>query len=98
MNKCIVSDLLILYSFRKSNPIEGQEEVLIPGDPERRIKAERLKNGIPIIFYFNGVHEDYHRPTDTIEKIEFELMTKRAQLVFHTAWVLANREQRIIVD
>jgi len=56
------------------------------------------KNNIPIIFYFNGTHADYHKPTDTIEKIEFDLMTKRAQLVFHTAWVLANRDQRIVAD
>lgn len=56
------------------------------------------KNNVPIIFYFNGTHADYHQPTDTIEKIEFDLMTKRAQLVFHTAWVLANRDQRIVVD
>jgi len=56
------------------------------------------KNNVPIIFYFNGVHADYHKPTDTIDKIEFELLTKRAQLVFHTAWVLANRDQRPVVD
>ncbi len=56
------------------------------------------KNNVPIIFYFNGTHDDYHQPTDTIDKIEFELMTKRAQLVFHTAWVLANRDQRIVAD
>ena len=56
------------------------------------------KNNVPIIFYFNGTHADYHKPTDTIEKIEFDLMTKRTQLVFHTAWVIANRDQRIIVD
>ena len=56
------------------------------------------KNNVPIIFYFNGTHADYHKPTDTIEKIEFDLMTKRAQLVFHTAWVLANRDQRIVAD
>lgn len=56
------------------------------------------KNNVPIIFYFNGTHADYHKPTDTIEKIEFDLMTKRAQLVFHTAWVIANRDQRIIAD
>lgn len=56
------------------------------------------KNNIPIIFYFNGVHEDYHKPTDTPDKIEYELMTKRAQLVFYTAWEVANREKRLIVD
>ncbi|MDH5399174.1 MAG: M28 family peptidase, partial [Cyclobacteriaceae bacterium] len=56
------------------------------------------KNNIPVIFYFNGIHEDYHRPTDTVDKIEFDLLEKRARLVFYTAWVLANREDRIVVD
>ena len=56
------------------------------------------KHNIPIIFYFNGVHADYHKPTDTADKINIELLTKRAQLVFYTAWELANRENRIIVD
>jgi Zn-dependent M28 family amino/carboxypeptidase len=56
------------------------------------------KHNIPIIFYFNGVHEDYHKPTDTPDKIEYELMTKRAKLVFYTAWEIANRKDRVIVD
>lgn len=56
------------------------------------------KHNIPIIFYFNGVHEDYHKPTDTPDKIEYDLMTKRAKLVFYTAWEVANRAKRIIVD
>ena len=53
------------------------------------------KNNIPVIFYFNGTHADYHRPTDTVEKIEFDLMETRARLIFATAWELANREERI---
>ncbi|AXG70792.1 aminopeptidase S [Kordia sp. SMS9] len=56
------------------------------------------KNGIPVIFYFNGTHDDYHKPTDTVEKINYDLLTNRTRLVFHTAWELANREQRITVD
>lgn len=56
------------------------------------------KNNIPIIFYFNGTHPDYHKPTDTIEKIEFDMMEKRARLVFYTGWEIANREERIKVD
>ena len=56
------------------------------------------KNNVPIIFYFNGTHEDYHQPTDTPDKIEYELMAKRAQLIFHTAWQLANQEERITAD
>lgn len=56
------------------------------------------KNNIPVIFYFNGVHEDYHKPTDTPDKIEYELMAKRAKLIFQTAWEIANREGRITAD
>lgn len=56
------------------------------------------KNNVPIIFYFNGVHADYHRPTDTIEKIAFGKMVKVTQLVFFTAWEIANREERIRLD
>ena len=56
------------------------------------------KHNIPIIFYFNGVHEDYHQPSDTPDKIEYDLMTKRAKLVFYTAWEVANQEKRLIVD
>lgn len=56
------------------------------------------KHNIPVIFFFNGVHDDYHQHTDTVDKIEFPLMTKRAKLIFHTAWDLANREQRTPVD
>lgn len=56
------------------------------------------KNNVPIIFYFNGVHEDYHKITDTPDKIEYDLYAKRAQLIFHTAWEIANREGRITAD
>ncbi len=56
------------------------------------------KNNIPIIFYFSGVHEDYHRPTDTVDKIAFDLLEKRARLVFHTAWAIANRDARLRLD
>ena len=56
------------------------------------------KHDIPIIFYFNGVHADYHKPTDTAEKIEYDLLAKRAQLIFVTAWEIANRADRPFVD
>lgn len=56
------------------------------------------KHGVPIIFYFNGVHEDYHRPGDEVSKINFPLLAKRAQLVFFTGWELANRDERPVVD
>ena len=56
------------------------------------------KNNIPVIFYFNGTHADYHKPSDTPDKIDYDLLENRTRLVFHTAWELANRENRIVVD
>lgn len=56
------------------------------------------KNGVPIIFYFNGTHADYHRPTDTPDKINYPLLAKRAQLVFYTAWEMANRNTMLKRD
>ncbi|MDH5366449.1 MAG: M28 family peptidase [Cyclobacteriaceae bacterium] len=56
------------------------------------------RHGIPVIFYTSGDHKDYHKPTDTIENIEFERIQKVAQLVFYTAWEIANKKERIIVD
>lgn len=56
------------------------------------------EKGVPIIFYFNGVHADYHKPTDTPDKINYQLMAKRAQLVFYTAWEMANRENMLKRD
>ena len=54
-----------------------------------------VKYNIPAIFYFSGVHEDYHQPTDTADKILYNIYNKRVKLIFHTAWGLANRDNRI---
>ena len=56
------------------------------------------KNGIPAIFYFDGVHQDYHQPSDTPDKIDFPLFAKRTKLAFATAWKLANTENRPVID
>ncbi len=56
------------------------------------------EKGIPVIFYFNGVHADYHKPTDTPDKINYKLMAKRGQFVFLTAWEMANRNDMLKRD
>jgi hypothetical protein len=56
------------------------------------------KHRVPVIFYASGFHPDYHQPTDDVEKIDFLALTRRTQLIFHTAWAVANRDQRILVD
>lgn len=73
-----------------------------PNDPNRfYYRSDHYnfaKHNVPIIFYFNGTHEDYHKTTDTPEKIDYNLLEKRAKLVFFTAWELVNRKERIKVD
>lgn len=56
------------------------------------------RKGVPIIFYFNGTHADYHRPSDTPDKINYDLLTKRARFVFYTAWEMANRNEMLKRD
>lgn len=54
--------------------------------------------GVPVIFFFNGEHEDYSKPTDTADKINYLLLAKRTKLVFATAWYLANSPERLKVE
>jgi Zn-dependent M28 family amino/carboxypeptidase len=71
-------------------------------DPERiYFRSDHYnfaKKGIPAIFFFNGIHADYHQSSDTPDKIEYDALAKRAQLAFALAWELANRKERIKVD
>lgn len=73
-----------------------------PKDPnhfyERSDHYNFAKHGIPSVFLFNGVHADYHKKTDEVDKIEFDALTKRTQLAFVIAWDLANRTERPVVD
>ena len=55
-------------------------------------------HGIPVVFYFNGTHADYHQPTDTYDKINFERLVKVAKLAFHTAWSVADKAERLHID
>ncbi|MFH0989105.1 MAG: M28 family peptidase [bacterium] len=65
-----------------------------PKDPnnfyQRSDHYNFANKGIPIIFFFNGTHADYHRPTDTVDKINFAKMEKITRLIYHTAWKVAN--------
>ena len=56
------------------------------------------KKHIPVIFYFSGTHDDYHRITDTADKIDYELLAHRTKLVYYTVWELSNRKDRIRPD
>lgn len=73
-----------------------------PNDPNRfYFRSDHYnfaEKGVPIIFYFNGTHADYHRPSDTPDKINYKMMAERTKLVFYTAWEMANREQMLKRD
>lgn len=73
-----------------------------PKDPERiYYRSDHFnfaKKGVPVLFYFDGIHRDYHKPSDTVDKINFDLMLKRVQYVFLTAWEIANRDQMLKRD
>ncbi len=70
-----------------------------PNNPERiYFRSDHwnyAKHGVPIIFYFDGTHVDYHKPTDTVDKIDFTKMTQITRLVFETGWRIANLDHRL---
>lgn len=71
-----------------------------PKNPERiYFRSDHwnyAKHGIPVIFYFDGTHVDYHKPTDTVDKIDFNKMTQITRLVFETGWRVANLDHRLV--
>jgi hypothetical protein len=73
-----------------------------PADPNRFFfrsdHYNYAKKGIPIIFFFDGVHEDYHQPGDSPDKIDYQKMEKITRTVYMTLWEVANRAVRVKVD
>jgi Peptidase family M28 len=70
-----------------------------PAQPERiYYRSDHwnyAKHGIPVIFYFDGIHVDYHKPTDTVDKIDFNKLTRVTRLVFETGWRVANLDHEL---
>ena len=73
-----------------------------PDDPERiYFRSDHYnfaRKGVPIIFFFDGIHKDYHKPSDTVDKINFDIMEKRVRFIFLTAWEMANRDEMLKRD
>jgi Zn-dependent M28 family amino/carboxypeptidase len=74
-----------------------------PADPNRiYFRSDHYnfaRKGVPVLFFYDGMLKaDYHKPTDTVEKINFPLMEKRARMVFYTAWEMANRDEQLKRD
>ena len=58
----------------------------------------RVLTLVPIIFYFTGVHRDYHQPTDDVDKIDFDKMERIDRMIFALGWRVANLDHRLVVD
>ncbi len=73
-----------------------------PNDPNRLYYRSDHYNfaakGVPIVFFFDGIHKDYHKPSDTPDKINYDLHEKRTRLVFFLAWEAANRNEMMKRD
>lgn len=73
-----------------------------PKDPNRLyFRSDHYnfaRKGVPIIFFFDGIHKDYHKPSDTPDKINYDLYEKRTRLVFYLAWDAANRNGMFVRD
>ncbi len=73
-----------------------------PADPNRFFfrsdHYNYARKGIPIVFFFDGVHEDYHRPGDEPQKIDYQKMEKVTRTVYLMLWEVANRPARVKVD
>lgn len=74
-----------------------------PNDPERIYYRSDHYNfarkGVPVLFFYDGMLKaDYHQPTDDVEFINWSLYEKRAQMIFYTAWEMANRNEMLKRD
>jgi len=84
--------LKLKFNYKYDDPAD-QERIFYRSD-----HYNYARKGVPIIFYFDGVHEDYHRVSDQVERIDFQKMSKVARTVYATGWDLANAARRPVVD
>ncbi len=101
----ISSDLKVISEAMNKNytKLELDYKFNDPKDPNRiYFRSDHYnfaEKGVPIIFYYDGMlGADYHRPTDTPDKINYTMMAKRTQLIFYTAWEMANRNDMLKRD
>ena len=73
-----------------------------PKDPNRFFfRSDHFhyaEKGVPIVFWFDGVHEDYHQPGDSPDKIDYQKMEKVTRTIFLTMWELADAKTRPAID
>ncbi len=85
-----------------ARPMTLEYELNDPSDPEQvYVRSDHYSyasRGIPIAFFTDGLHADYHANTDEVSKIEFDKMTRVGELVYATAWRLGNLDHAPVRD
>jgi Zn-dependent M28 family amino/carboxypeptidase len=85
-----------------TRPLGLDYELNDPNDPEsvytRSDHYSYAAKGIPIAFFTTGLHKDYHRVSDTVDKILFPKMARIAQLVYETGFSIANTDRQLERD
>jgi Zn-dependent M28 family amino/carboxypeptidase len=84
--------LNLSYNYRYDDPLDPNRFFF------RSDHFNYARKGIPIVFFFDGEHEDYHRPSDSVDKIDFQKIERVVRTVAMTLWELANRPSRPMVD
>jgi hypothetical protein len=92
-------DSLLQAANRESEQLDLDYKYNDEQDPERYYYRSDhynfAKNGVPAIFFFDGLNEDYHKPTDTVDKIEFERMSRICRMIYDLGWKLGNFRQTL---
>jgi hypothetical protein len=95
-------NLIVETNQRMEKPLALDYELNDPADPEnvytRSDHYSYAAKGIPIVFFTTGLHPDYHRVTDTVDKIVFPKMARIAQLVYESGFSIANSERTLERD
>jgi Peptidase family M28 len=92
-------DSILLAANKESEHIDLDYKYNDENDPEQYYRRSDhynfAKHNVPIVFFFTGNHKDYHKPTDTIDKIQFEKMLKIDHVIYNLAWKLGNFEHSL---
>jgi hypothetical protein len=95
-------NLIVETNGTLSKPMTLDYELNDPQDPEgvytRSDHYSYAAKGIPIAFFTTGLHADYHKVTDTVDKILFPKMARIAQLVYETGFSIANTDRTLERD
>ncbi len=95
-------NLIVETNATLAKPLTLDYELNDANDPEsvytRSDHYSYAAKGIPIAFFTTGLHKDYHRVTDTVDKITFPKMARIAQLVYETGFSIAHSERSLERD